>query len=209
MRASLLAMRWPSLADVTRRHGRRTSDIASAFVKLTAVSPALRLICALIALSSCSSPADVTSTDIAASKRDPFIAFAGDFDGFHDWERLFIPAAELDDPIHGGNRSIYINRRPPKGSAQYPVGTIIVKQMESPTGHTFAMVKRGGGFNPEGATGWEWFRIVDTNGVVSIAWRGMGPPDGETYGGDAGGVCNGCHFAGKANDWVQYSGLKL
>lgn len=167
----------------------------------------LRLALFAMLLGACSAPAD--ASEPARGVRDPFIAFAGDFEGFRGWERMFIPAAELDDPVHGGNRAIYVNRRPPKGSAQFPVGTIIVKQMESTGGQTFAMVKRGGGFNPDGAVGWEWFRLVESNGSVSIAWRGVGPPDGETYGGAAGGVCNGCHFAGRDNDWVQYPGLKL
>jgi len=157
-------------------------------------------------LAACSAPAESSTT---SAVRDPFIAFGPDFEGFQAWERMPIPAAELDDPVHGGNRAIYVNKRPAKGSTQFPVGTIIVKQMESAGGQTFAMVKRGGGFNPDGATGWEWFRLVAAGGTVTIAWRGVGPPDGETYGGAAGGVCNGCHFAGKANDWVLYEGLKL
>lgn len=158
-----------------------------------------------VLLIACSAPAEVQPT----TSRDPFVAFAGDFQPFRTWERMFIAGTGLDDPIHGGDRSIYVNRRPPAGSREFPVGTIIVKHMESPGGQTFAMVKRGGGFDPDGAVGWEWFRLVESDGAVWIAWRGVGPPDGETYGGAAGGVCNGCHFAGKANDWVQYPGLKL
>lgn len=141
--------------------------------------------------------------------RDPFIAFAQDFRGYGGWEKLFIKGDPLDDPIHGGDRTIFVNRRPPKGSGQFPVGTIVVKRMESAGGQIFAMVKRGGGFNAEGAAGWEWFRIVDAGGEIGIAWRGMSPPDGESYGGGPGGVCNGCHFAAKGNDWVMYSGLAL
>lgn len=141
--------------------------------------------------------------------RDPFIAFAEDFRGYGAWEKISIKGDPLDDPIHGGDRTIFVNRRPPKGSAQFPVGTIVVKRMESPGGQIFAMVKRGGGFNAEGAVDWEWFRIVDAGGEIGIAWRGMSPPDGESYGGGPGGVCNGCHFAAKANDWVMHPGLSL
>jgi hypothetical protein len=163
-----------------------------------------------IVLVACSaSPEEAAQPQPTSSVRDPFVAFSDDFKGFHAWEKMFIPAGELDDPIHGGNRSIYVNKRPAKGSKEFPVGTIIVKQMQDPGGQTFAMVKRGGGFNADGAVGWEWFRLVEQSGGVWIAWRGVGPPDGETYGGASGGVCNGCHFAGKDNDWVQYEGLKL
>ena len=168
----------------------------------------MRRLVALLVLAGCSSPADPAPAPPAV--RDPFIAFADDFAPYASWEKFFIPGAELDDPIHGGNRTIYVNKRPPRGSKQFPVGTIIVKQMAFPDGQTFAMVKRGGGYNPEGAVGWEWFRLdISPASGTSIAWRGMGPPAGEKYGGDAGGVCNGCHFAGKDNDWVQYPALKL
>ena len=166
----------------------------------------MRAPAALLCLVACSSDHDAAPTSVV---RDPFIAFASDFEPYMTWESLYIPGAELDDPIHGGNRTIYVNHRPPKGSKQFPVGTIIVKQMAFPDGQTFAMVKRGGGYNPQGAVNWEWFRIDVSKGTVTIAWRGVGPPAGEMYGGDAGGVCNGCHFAGKDNDWVQYPGLKL
>ncbi len=166
----------------------------------------MRWALSLIVVAACGSPEAPPSAPVEAA-RDPFIAFATDFEGYDKWERMFIPGAELDDPIHGGDRSIFVNKRPPKGTRKFPVGTIIVKRMEKPGGQIFAMVKRGGGFNPDGAVDWEWFRIVDVNGAIGIAWRGMGPPDGESYGGAAGGVCNGCHFAGKDDDWVRYPGL--
>ena len=60
----------------------------------------------------------------------------------------------------------------------------------------FAMVKRGGGYNAQGASGWEWFELqnlTDGSGGVQIVWRGLGPPAGEVYGGDPNAGCNTCH----------------
>ncbi len=58
-------------------------------------------------------------------------------------------------------------------------------------------MKRGGGYN-SGAPGWEWFDLAlldDASDGVRIVWRGVGPPAGETYGGDPAAGCNSCHVA--------------
>ena len=55
-----------------------------------------------------------------------------------------------------GPRTAFLNAKAPPGSTHYPVGTIIVKQIETngdpdmSKWDLFAMVKRGGDFNPEG-----------------------------------------------------------
>ncbi len=42
------------------------------------------------------------------------------------------------------------------------------------------MVKRGGGFNAEGAVGWEWFELTERDDEsVAIKWRGVSAPSGE------------------------------
>lgn len=42
----------------------------------------------------------------------------------------------------------------------------------------------------------------------SLLWRGVGPPNGDTYGGDMNG-CNLCHAACAANDYVSSPLLRL
>ncbi|RYZ01408.1 MAG: hypothetical protein EOO73_35715, partial [Myxococcales bacterium] len=96
---------------------------------------------------------------------------------------------------------------------EFPVGTIIVKQARieaRPEGQLFAMVKRGGRYNPEGAHGWEWFELAERpDQSVAIKWRGVSAPDGEQYGGDPHGTCNACHGEAKANDYVKSPALAL
>jgi hypothetical protein len=71
------------------------------------------------------------------------------------------------------------------------------------------MEMRGGNFDPEGAVSWEWFELqnVDADNV-RIVWRGNGPPNGETYGGDSA-TCNDCHAGAKSNDFVWTTGFLL
>jgi hypothetical protein len=87
---------------------------------------------------------------------------------------------------------------------------VIVEVRESGTRKTFAAVKRGGGYNADGATDWEWFELTKDaqSGVVSIAWRGLAPPAG-AYGG-AIDSCNDCHRqCGAHNDFVCSPYLQL
>ncbi|HEX4403394.1 MAG TPA: hypothetical protein VH560_01105 [Polyangia bacterium] len=139
-----------------------------------------------------------------------FIAYAKDFQGFESW-----PSETFDDPVPGGAthvagvRTVYLNRAPDAGATEFPLGTIIVKQTSD--GKMFAQVKRGGGYNLDGAKNWEWFEIgKNANGSVFIQWQGTFPPVGEAYGGDPNG-CNGCHLTmnAVANDYVIAQGLSL
>jgi hypothetical protein len=106
-----------------------------------------------------------------------------------------------------GTRTVYINRKPPAGATEFPVGTIIVKVTDA-DGKIFARAKRGGNFNPKGAVGWEWFELLETaQHDVALKWRGVGPPLGETYGGDPNAGCNLCHKAAPTSDYVLTPGL--
>jgi Cytochrome P460 len=139
----------------------------------------------------------------------PFLAFASTFQGYRQWPAQIIDTT-VDPPASthiSGPRTAFINQLPSAGATEFPIGTVIVKELESGNlsdRQVFAMVKRGGGYNSEGATGWEWFELknIDEDNV-DIVWRGVGPPAGEKYGGDPNGGCNGCHAAAKANDFVH------
>ena len=129
-----------------------------------------------------------------------FVAFASNFAGFHGWQSFDVTKEAAPGTVHPDATLIeYLNRPPPKGGREFPVGTIIVKEPTTGTPNTepfFAMVKRGGGYNAQGASGWEWFELqnlTDGSGGVQIVWRGLGPPAGEVYGGDPNAGCNTCH----------------
>jgi hypothetical protein len=135
-----------------------------------------------------------------------FIAFSSQFADFREWTFFHSdgPAEGTQPPEVLGPRSQYISTPPPPGSTEFPVGTMIVEVRENGTEHILAGVKRGGGFND--GRNWEWFELIEN--PVAIVWRGVGPPDGENYGGDPEGGCNQCHVA-CGNDFVCSSFLQL
>jgi hypothetical protein len=144
--------------------------------------------------------------------RAPFIALERDFQGFRLWEAIPLPTRAPSGITHlAGRRTEYLNARPAAGTRTYPVGTILVKEIDAgaPEGHQLvAMVKRGGGYNARGARGWEWFELRDRgDGSVGIVWRGLNAPDGESYGGDPLGGCNACHEMAAADDYVKATAL--
>jgi hypothetical protein len=134
---------------------------------------------------------------------DTFLAFSSSFTGFRSWPSFHSDGPADDgtvDPESLGARMLYINRAPPAGTTTFPVGTIIVEARETGAMSVFAKVKRGGGYNQGGARDWEWFELVEN--PVTIVWRGLGPPNGESYGGDPN-ACNTCHeTCGAGNDFV-------
>lgn len=143
-----------------------------------------------------------------------FIAFASSFDGFPKWTSFPLGNVAPTTNEMDGPRTIFINKLPPKCSTEFPVGTIIVKRIEiggPTTWQTFAMVKRGGGFNALGANGWEWFEITVADDLTAdVAWRGVAPPSTAGYGGGTkGGICNTCHMGFDTNDYVQDAFLQL
>jgi hypothetical protein len=161
--------------------------------------------------------------ELAASQGEEFVAFQSDFAGFQDWESSYVGDGSLGDSLLVGRRTVYWNQEPPAGSEAFPNGTIIVKTTEVSEDPLewviFAMVKRGGGYNADGAADWEWFDLVFTDsGGVAIDWRGVGPPSGQGYAGDLGtdtGAaalitdCNTCHAAAWDNDYVLTPALQL
>lgn len=146
-----------------------------------------------------------------------FIAFQSDFEGLRRWDHESLGFA-VDSPGHpGGQRTVYINQRPPADADGYELGTIVVKTMETDDFGliVLAMAKRGGGYNDEGAQGWEWFELtLDDQGRPVIVWRGKDPPDGECYGCLPGTEsmieptsCNDCHIEVAEQDFVYTSAL--
>lgn len=131
-----------------------------------------------------------------------FLAFETSFRGFRAWEafQAGVDDGIADSPHLAGQRTAYLNQRPPSGSTSYPVGTIIVKEVinaDPALNDVIARVKRGGTYNARGANGWEWFELRNTTeGGGGILWRGVGPPAGETYLGNVEGGCNACHRGG-------------
>ncbi len=139
-----------------------------------------------------------------------FVAMQADFASFASWEA--IPLAQADTGHVAGDRVVYINSRPSEGDDVFPIGTIFVKSIAWEGGTDLhAMVKRGGGYNDDGARGWEWFELVESErGEPVILWRGETTPEpgsyrdrdvdtAETVNGD----CNVCHGAFSANDYVH------
>jgi len=152
--------------------------------------------------------------DGTVSGPEVFLAFAADFRGYRGWRSADVTGTAPPGSVHPDETlTEYVDPVPPHGSSEFPVGTKVVKE---PTGAGagpifFAMVKRGGGYNAGGAAGWEWFelqRADDGGGGVVIDWRGVGPPIGETYGGDPTSGCNVCHVA-CGNDAVCAPALGL
>ena len=141
---------------------------------------------------------------------DTFLAFPSTFQSFRSWEAFALTGQEIPNSPHtSGPRTVYLKARPAHGATEFPVGTVIVKEFAA-DGKIFAMVKRGGSYNTTGAKGWEWFELTTpSDTAVTIAWRGVGPPAGEKYGGDPNGGCNGCHGGARTNDFVQTAPLTL
>jgi hypothetical protein len=147
-----------------------------------------------------------------------FIAFTSDFDGFRTWEAFPLgnEDALLDSAgnvVHpAGPRTVYLNERPPPGSREFPVGTILVKEMDDgdiASRTPLAMVKRGAG--AAGPGGWEFFELQNQDAMTEarIVWRGRGPTGTtDVYGGDFN-VCVTCHATAAANDYVQSEPLQL
>jgi hypothetical protein len=153
-----------------------------------------------------------------------FVAEDIDFAGFTSWTSFALPDSDpVSDLVYpAGTRVAFLNRRPPKGASQYPVGTVIVKAIER--GATpqdweiFGKAKRGGDYNPAGAVDWEYFLLrIEADGAPHITSRGIAPNDdgrgdmglAAAAGGyfDSGQIspCNLCHGDSKlaVNDYVM------
>ena len=151
-------------------------------------------------------------TDGGDDANQVFVALQQDFDGFSSWPSYDLGVGTGDGLSNDDDRIAFINTRPPHGSSAFPIGTIIVKTDGSgaDAGPTFAMVKRGGGFNAKGADGWELFELTpNANGGATIVWRGTAPPLGDNYAGMSGNSCNQCHAGASNNDFVPSPQLSL
>ena len=146
-----------------------------------------------------------------ADAQHGFIALAADFSGFTDWHKGDL-GHHASDGLHvAGTRTLFINRYPPRGSKSFPDGTMVVKVVRGDDGTTqvFAMAKRGGEYNSDGAVGWEWFELASPDGPPVIQWRGTAPPiSSVAYAGGAM-TCNTCHQPAGANDSVLTPELSL
>jgi hypothetical protein len=149
-------------------------------------------------------------TSEPARTGDTYLAFSASFADFRTWTSFHSEGPPDDGTMPAetlGARTLYLNQRPPSRATEFPVGTIIVEARETGAMNLFAKVKRGGGYNLGGAIDWEWFEIVED--PIAIVWRGLGPPNGESYGGDPD-ACNTCHATcGGANDFVCSPTLTL
>ncbi len=165
-----------------------------------------------------------------AADGGPFVAFATDFAGFHAWpSALAAPSPDLppvdagafgpdggagDGGIHPPPETEYWKIPSTPTGGVFPQRTIIVKETNEadPTARqVFAMVKRGGDFNPTGAVNWEWYELRNNaDGTVVVSWSGYGPPSGsaDIYGGNPA-VCNDCHVKAAPNDYVWSAALQL
>jgi hypothetical protein len=168
--------------------------------------------------SSSGDPSTGTSPDGGALDETTFIAQEADFSGFCHWESAPATAeGDASDGIHGlGPLTVYMNKKPPSGSHEFPVGTIILKesmQADPSQRVAFAMVKRqatGNTFNATGAKGWEWWSVTDNGDcTISRLWRGAYPPATESYAGNPAGDCNGCHALVAGNNYVWDTALQL
>lgn len=153
-----------------------------------------------------------------SSDAGTFVAFPCDFASFASWTSF-----DLGDGADGGGddaacvhtadvpRTAFLNQAPPHGSTEFPVGTIIVKDIHAPIPQVLAMVKRGGGYGAgSGCTGWEWFGLGDGGTPMcstSIEWRGESPPVGVSYA--SCGACSSCHSAASTNDCVLAPQMSL
>jgi hypothetical protein len=136
-----------------------------------------------------------------------FVAVQGDFSDFESWVAFDGGTAPADNIPVQSQRMIYVNELPPPDAASFPVGTILVKTIAG--AQTFAMVKRGGGFNTDGAVGWEWLELVTApDGQPLISWRGAAPP-ANTYSSTPAMTCNACHMLCRSNDYVCGAGPQL
>jgi hypothetical protein len=153
------------------------------------------------------------SDEAATKSTDHFIPLQRDFTNYRQWRAFDLGVAPADSVHPEGRRIVYLNQALPSGSAAFPAGTILVKAvtpLDGSTASIFAMAKRGGTYNAQGAVGWEWFELQDgADGTTLIVWRGITPPSGEGYGNVVGGACNTCHGLHQDNDYVASSALLL
>lgn len=173
-------------------------------------------LCALLALAGC---LDHDLPEDARSEPDVFIALQRDFRDFRDWMQFPLRTAVMHAGVSGPVVA-YLNELPPEDADAFPTGTIFVKTVEigpATEWTVHAMVKRGGGFNAQGALDWEYFDLaINDDDIPVIMWRGEKPPSDHGYESLLGGGadpttevdCNSCH-TGSDEDAVLSEPLAL
>ncbi len=143
-----------------------------------------------------------TAADPPPATSGEFIAFERDFAGFQGWRKVDLGVSDGLSGHTPGGRVAYVSASLPAGTRVAPRGGIIVHVtgIDTETRRVFAMAKRGGDYNAAGARGWEWFELDDSSDPPRIVWRGLGPPNGESYAGST--ECNTCHSAAASDDYV-------
>lgn len=137
---------------------------------------------AVLALAAC---LDNEQDENSAAQATTFIALDRDFVGFETWQSFDL-GETIVEGLPYGRRVLYVSAMPPAGASEFPIGTKLVKVFEDPElprdqWDIYAMVKRGGGFNGNGAVNWEWFELVrDSAGQPSAEWRGTEPRQAAT-----------------------------
>src|SRR5690349_12065435 len=72
-----------------------------------------------------------SSGGVNCESEDTFVPYTSSFAGFRDWEAFPVVGPVDQASVHtGGPRTEYLKERPPHGSKTFPVGTIIVKEVE-------------------------------------------------------------------------------
>lgn len=159
--------------------------------------------------------------ELPPCEQDEFIAQQEDFADYLRWPRIRVAAP--DPRLGTGARNVYVNARPPRGATEFPRCTMLVKVAENdPDPAKWLMVgmaKRGSDYNPDGATGWEWFDLdPGSTDAPILRWRGSEPPSGTGYdcalgedeeGAEGVGDCNVCHSGAADNDYVLTPELQL
>jgi hypothetical protein len=116
-----------------------------------------------------------------------FVAEASDFECLKNWPK--VRNVRLTNRLGHLDEALALAEGAAPG-AQYPVGTIIQLFPGE------AMVKRGGGYDPEN-NDWEYFELEVTAAGTAIAKRGR-----DDVINMLGGQCFGCHAAARDHDFI-------
>ncbi|TAF67389.1 MAG: hypothetical protein EAZ55_03475 [Cytophagales bacterium] len=127
--------------------------------------------------------------EVNITNTSEFIAQDVDFENFRNWVKIIESPNALsnDGRAHtDAARVIWIKQNTkPNPNEQYPIGTILVKEVQGGYG-IVAMVKRGGTYNAEHQY-WEWFKLDNNGKIISR---------------NASSLCNNCHALAKSSDYV-------
>jgi hypothetical protein len=157
-------------------------------------------------------PSQVGSTDV-------FTPLLPDFIPFRSWSRVQVGDALIAGGHAAGPRFCYVNQ--PASNGSYPIGTIIVKTVETGDPNTWtihARAKQGGGVNPQGALDWYWYELlIFTSGDMAILWSGTAPPVAHGYEALPGvgatssteTACNTCHTGPRDSDSILAAPLRM